>query len=95
MELFWIVFNFTDSQRNSSGSASSQPQSRPPCCRLRPRCLMEKNVWIGSHATILSGVTIGENAIVAAGAVVTKDVPAGTVVGGLPAKVIRRLEAEE
>ena len=56
---------------------------------------LEKNVWIGSHATILSGVTIGENAIVAAGAVVTKDVPAGTVVGGVPAKVIRRLEAEE
>ena len=56
---------------------------------------VEKNVWIGSHATILSGVTIGENAIVAAGAVVTKDVPAGTVVGGVPAKVIRRLEAEE
>ena len=56
---------------------------------------VEKNVWIGSHVTILSGVTIGENAIVAAGAVVTKDVPAGTVVGGVPAKVIRRLEAEE
>ena len=51
-----------------------------------------KRAWIGSHATILPGVTIGDGAIVAAGAVVTKDVPANTVVGGVPAKVIRELE---
>ena len=50
------------------------------------------NVWIGAHATILAGVTIGDNAVVAAGAVVTKDVPANTVVGGVPAKVIREIE---
>ncbi len=54
-----------------------------------------KNVWIGSHATVLSGVTIGENSVVAAGAVVTKDVPANTIVGGVPAKVIRPLTEEE
>lgn len=48
-----------------------------------------KNVWIGSNATILRGVTIGDNAVVAAGAVVTKDVPANTVAGGVPAKTIR------
>lgn len=47
------------------------------------------HVWIGQRATILKGVTIGENAIVAAGSVVTKDVPANTIVGGVPAKVIR------
>ena len=47
------------------------------------------HVWIGQRATILKGVTIGNNAIVAAGAVVTKDVPANTIVGGVPAKVIR------
>lgn len=46
---------------------------------------------IGSSATILCGVTIGENAIVGAGAVVTKDVPPNTIVAGVPAKVIRKL----
>ena len=51
-----------------------------------------KNVWIGAHATILAGVTIGDNAVVAAGAVVTKDVPANSVVGGVPAKIIKTIE---
>ncbi|RBP64205.1 acetyltransferase-like isoleucine patch superfamily enzyme [Brevibacterium sanguinis] len=46
-------------------------------------------VWIGANATILPGVTIGDGAVVAAGAVVTKDVPARTIVGGVPAKAIR------
>ena len=52
-----------------------------------------RNVWVGSNATILSGVTIGDNAVVAAGAVVTKDVPADTIVGGVPARPIRRIDA--
>ena len=51
--------------------------------------VLGKNVWIGSNATILQGVTIGDNAVVGAGAVVTKDVPANTVVGGVPAKFIK------
>ncbi|MEX2784598.1 DapH/DapD/GlmU-related protein [Streptococcus sp. H49] len=50
-----------------------------------------QNVWIGSNATVLSGVTIGDWAVVAAGAVVSKDVPAYTVVGGVPAKVIKHI----
>ena len=50
-----------------------------------------KNVWVGSHATILAGVTVGDNAVIAAGAVVSKDVPADTVVGGVPARVIKHI----
>lgn len=53
------------------------------------------HVWIGSNATILPGVTIGEYAVVAAGAVVTKDVPAMTVVGGVPAKVLKVIREEK
>lgn len=50
-----------------------------------------KNVWVGAGAAILPGVTIGENAVIAAGAVVTKDVPANTIVAGVPAKVIKEI----
>ncbi len=50
---------------------------------------IESHVWIGSNATILPGVTIGEWAVVAAGAVVIKDVPPYTVVGGVPARVLK------
>ena len=50
-----------------------------------------KRVWIGANATVLPGVTIGDGAIVAAGAVVTKDVPENTVVAGVPAVPIRHL----
>jgi acetyltransferase-like isoleucine patch superfamily enzyme len=52
---------------------------------------IKKNAWIGAGATILPGVTIGENAVVAAGAVVSKDVPANTVVGGIPARHIKNI----
>lgn len=50
-----------------------------------------KNVWIGANATVTAGVTIGDGAIVAAGAVVTKDVPANTIVGGVPARIIKTI----
>ncbi|WP_289623406.1 DapH/DapD/GlmU-related protein [Flavihumibacter fluvii] len=53
--------------------------------------VIKRNAWIGAAVTLLPGVTIGENAVVAAGAVVTKDVPANTVVGGIPAKHIRNI----
>ncbi len=52
---------------------------------------VKRNAWIGASATIMQGVTIGENAIVAAGAVVTKDVPANTIVGGIPAKMLKAI----
>ena len=53
--------------------------------------VIEKNVWIAAGATIIGGVTVGENSVVAAGSVVTKDVPPNTLVGGNPARVIRSI----
>lgn len=51
-----------------------------------------KNVWVGANATILPSVTIGDHAVIAAGAVVAKDVPGGVVAAGVPAKVIKKIE---
>lgn len=53
--------------------------------------LIKRNAWIGAAATILPGVTIGENSVVAAGAVVSIDVPTNTVVGGIPGKIIKSI----
>lgn len=53
------------------------------------------NVWIGAQATVLPGVTIDDGAIVAAGAVVTRDVPANVIVGGVPAKIIKKIEINQ
>ena len=53
-----------------------------------------KNVWIGSNAVILPGVTIGDGAVIAAGAAVTKDVPENSVVGGVPARVLRTIQTQ-
>lgn len=59
---------------------------------LHPAPIVVGNrVWIGAKATVLPGVTIGEDAVVGAGSVVTKDVPAGTVVVGSPARVVREV----
>ncbi len=54
--------------------------------------LIKKNAWIGSGAIILPGVTVGENAVMAAGAMVNKDVPANTVVAGVPAHIVKTME---
>lgn len=54
--------------------------------------VIKKGAWIGGRSLILPGVTVGENAVVAGGAVVTKDVEPNTIVGGNPAKVIKRLD---
>ena len=56
--------------------------------------VVKRNAWLGANVTVLAGVTIGENAIVAAGSVVTKDVPDNMVVAGSPAKVIREIKKE-
>jgi acetyltransferase-like isoleucine patch superfamily enzyme len=56
--------------------------------KTAPICI-GNHVWIGTKAIILKGVTIGDNAVIAAGAVVTHDIPAGCLAAGVPAKVIR------
>ncbi len=68
------------------------PARRKTTCPAPIR--LGRGVWVGSNATILRGVTIGDHAVVAAGAVVTKDVEAGTVVGGVPARPLRRIGTE-
>jgi acetyltransferase-like isoleucine patch superfamily enzyme len=57
---------------------------------LKP-VIIKHNAWIGANSTILPGVTIGQNSVVAAGSVVTKDVPTNTVVAGVPAKIIKTI----
>jgi acetyltransferase-like isoleucine patch superfamily enzyme len=52
---------------------------------------IKQNAWIGANATILQGVTVGENSVVAAGSVVSKDVPDNVIVGGTPAKIIKKI----
>ena len=69
----------------------AQDPDRRGDMEFRPICIEDK-VWLGANVTVLPGVTIGEGAIVAAGAVVTKDVAPRTIVGGIPAKFIKNIE---
>ena len=55
---------------------------------------IERNVWLGAGATVLQGVTVGADAVVAAGAVVTRDVPPRTLVAGVPARIVREIGAD-
>ena len=65
-----------------------------PKTRLGAPVIIEDNVWLGTRAMVLKGVTIGAGAVIAAGAVVTRPVPAGTLVAGVPARVIRQIESK-
>jgi acetyltransferase-like isoleucine patch superfamily enzyme len=67
-----------------------EPANRRAYIEAKP-IIIERNVWIATAATILGGVRIGENSVVGAGAVVTKDVPPNSFVAGVPAQVIRSL----
>jgi galactoside O-acetyltransferase len=71
--------------------AGSKDWSRVPCAPV----VIGNRVWIGFNALVLKGVHIGDGAVVAAGSVVTRDVPAHTLVGGNPARVIRELANDE
>jgi acetyltransferase-like isoleucine patch superfamily enzyme len=57
--------------------------------------VIRRNVWLGAGAIVLQGVTVGEDSVVAAGAVVTRDVPPGALVAGVPARVLRRIGAHD
>lgn len=73
-----------DNDYHRVGSLDELPESAP--------IVLGKDVWLGVRVTILKGVTIGDGAVIAAGSVVTKDVPAGCVAGGVPARILRRPE---
>ena len=80
---------------NSHGGLSEEEASIPPNERLlrsKGEIVIGNNVWIGDKATILAGVHIGDNVIVAANAVVTKSVPSYCVVGGVPARIVKQLD---
>jgi acetyltransferase-like isoleucine patch superfamily enzyme len=72
--------NFTDTEKR----IDEQGVSTSPVT-------IEDDIWIGANATILSGVKIGQHSVIAAGAVVTKDVPPHSLVAGVPAKVIKQI----
>ena len=61
---------------------------------LPAKVVIGKNVWIGAHATILPGVTIGDNSVIGAGAVVNRNIPADSVAVGVPAKVVRKVDGD-
>ena len=71
-----------------------QPAQRRSFIEARP-IVLQRNVWIAAAATILGGVTVGENSVVGAGAVVTRDVPPDSFVAGVPARVVRRLGPDD
>jgi len=70
--------------------SESHPVSPDKRHSLVPKPIhIKKNAWIGANATILQGVTIGENSVVAAGSIVSKDIPDNVIVGGTPAKILK------
>lgn len=78
---------------NNHGETDMETLQTPPLMRKvisKGAVTIGNNVWIGDKATILSGVSIGEGAVIAANSVVTKDVPAHSVVGGNPAKILKQ-----
>lgn len=83
---------------NSHGELSQEDADIPPIRRTlksKGPILIGNNVWIGDKCTILAGVSIGDNAIVAANSVVTHDVPSNSVVAGAPAKIVKELKIKK
>ena len=69
---------------------NSEQRRTEPLTQSKP-IHIANNVWLGASVTVIGGVTIGDGSVIAAGAVVTKDIPAGVVAGGVPCKVIRQI----
>lgn len=83
----WVTISDNDHGTTNIEDLKKRPQDRDIVSK--GPVIIGKNVWIGDKATILGGVTIGNGAVIAANSVVTKDVPPYSVVGGIPAKVIK------
>ena len=84
----WVTITDNSHGETDKVTLGMRPQKRP--ITSKGPVIIGKNVWIGDKATILGGVTIGDGAVIAANSVVTKAVPAYSVVGGNPAKVIKQ-----
>ena len=79
---------------NAHGNSSIEEIENPPAKRklhVKGPVIIDDNVWIGERVCILSGVHIGKGAIIAANAIVTHDVPANTIAGGVPAKIVKKI----
>ena len=93
--MFGRMVTVTD---NSHGATTIDDLSKAPHMRKvisKGEVVIGENVWIGDKATILPGVHIGKGAVVGANAVVTKDVPPFSVVGGIPARVLHRVKEND
>ncbi len=71
------------------------PEMRLKIAQFNVPIKIEKNVWIGAHSVVLPGVTIGENSVIGAGSIVTKDIPANVVAVGNPCRVIRQINQRD
>ena len=93
-----VIEDNVDIAYGASIITSSSPSASPFLLKYYPAnttpVVIKHDSWIGANATVLAGVTIGECSVVAAGALVNKDVPSYTVVGGVLARIIRRLNQE-
>lgn len=85
----YVIITDNNHGATESPMLNIPPHERPLVCK--GEIVIGNNVWIGDKVTILTGVTIGDGAIIAANAVVAKDVPAKSVVGGIPATIIKQL----
>ena len=86
-----VTFTNDRYPRATNGTGELQTEADWKCVRT----LVKKGASIGSGATLLCGITIGENAMIGAGSVVTKDVPAGATVAGNPARIMRPIALEK